>query len=163
MIRLTPIKRHNAGEFLHLKVHESQQQFGDFDYADRLIDAYLEWATNGWQPYVFGITFGESTAVGFIKISYELAENSEYANNDLNYFNIDVFWIDKEHQGKGYGRIVMQEVLKLLKTMPQGESAGCIFLDYAPENEAARKLFTSFGFVETGEIHDGCTCARLVL
>lgn len=70
--------------------------------------------------------------------------------------------IDKDHQGKGYGKKAFTKVLDLIKTLPQG-NATSVFLSYEPENEVARKLYASFGFVETGDIDEGEVIARLAL
>jgi len=50
----------------------------------------------------------------------------------------------------------------LIKTKPLGD-ASAIYIDYKPENEAARKTYASVGFVETGEIEDGMVIARYAL
>ena len=40
--------------------------------------------------------------------------------------------------------------LDYIKTFPCGKAERC-WLSYEPENEAARQLYRSFGFMETGE------------
>ena len=40
--------------------------------------------------------------------------------------------------------------LDFIKTFPCGRAGYC-WLSYEPENDVARKLYSSFGFVETGE------------
>jgi len=163
MIRLTPIKEHNAGAFaLNVKVREDQQHLGNFDFAERLAFAYVEWATTGIQPLVYGIAHGESTPVGVLIINYETAEEGDYINNDLAYYNVWVMWIDKNHQSKGYGKAALEEAIKVLQTKPLGETS-CIYIDYKPENESARKTYASVGFVETGEIDGGNIVARLAI
>jgi diamine N-acetyltransferase len=66
-------------------------------------------------------------------------------------------WISRlmvvqEHQGKGYGRAIMREIIEALKAM-----SGCeqIFISFVPENTTARKLYESLGFVDTGRMDDG--------
>ena len=48
----------------------------------------------------------------------------------------------------------MEEAVKLaldfIRTLPCGAAEYC-WLSYEPENEAARNLYGSFGFAETGE------------
>jgi diamine N-acetyltransferase len=61
--------------------------------------------------------------------------------------------IDKKYQGLGYGRIAMEKALELIQTFPYGK-AELVVLSYEPENEAARQLYASFGFLETGEMID---------
>ena len=55
--------------------------------------------------------------------------------------------IDQEYQGKGYGREALRLALEYIKTKPCGDAQYC-WLSYEPENEAARKLYRSFGFEE---------------
>ena len=40
--------------------------------------------------------------------------------------------------------------LDFVKTFPCGKAEYC-WLSYEPENQVARKLYSSFGFVETGD------------
>lgn len=53
-------------------------------------------------------------------------------------------------------------VLNHIKTFPLGQAYE-IYLSYEPENAVAKNLYTSFGFVETGEIDHGEAVAKLVI
>ena len=64
--------------------------------------------------------------------------------------------IDHKYQGKGFGKQAMQKVIEFLRLFPQGK-ADAMYLSYWQTNEAARGLYASVGFVETGEIWDGQT------
>jgi diamine N-acetyltransferase len=55
----------------------------------------------------------------------------------------------------------MVKVLEYIKTFPHGK-ATCVHLSYDPKNEAARKLYQSFGFVETGQFTDDGEDAEVV-
>ncbi|MBE5844483.1 MAG: GNAT family N-acetyltransferase [Butyrivibrio sp.] len=59
--------------------------------------------------------------------------------------------IDKQYQGKGYGREAIKLALIFISTKPCGEAEYC-WLSYEPENKVAASLYSSFGFVETGEM-----------
>jgi len=63
-------------------------------------------------------------------------------------------------QGKGYGRAAMQQVIERLRATPGCEA---IYISFEPENDAARNLYTSLGFVDTGEIEEGELVFRLPL
>jgi len=52
--------------------------------------------------------------------------------------------------------------MEFIKTYPQGNAVS-VYLSYHPNNEAARRLYASFGFVETGDISGGEVVARLAL
>jgi len=163
MIRLTPIKNHNIGTFaLRVEVREDQQHLGNFNFAQRLGFAYADWATTGKQPFVFGIAHGEKTPVGVLIISYATAEEGEYVNGDLECYYIDVLYIDKNHQGKGYAKEALKEAIKFIKTFPHGE-AKSIYSDTKPKNEGMLKTFASVGFVETDDSNENDIVVRFAL
>ncbi|GKX68204.1 GNAT family N-acetyltransferase [Inconstantimicrobium mannanitabidum] len=91
-----------------------------------------------------------------------LAYSKANESTDENTYWIWRFMVDKQYQGKGYGRKTMEKVLELIKTFPHGK-ASSIQLSYEPENIVAKTLYASFGFKETGEIEDGELVARLTL
>jgi diamine N-acetyltransferase len=68
--------------------------------------------------------------------------------------------IDQQFQGNGYGRAAMQQIISALRAAP-----GCdrILISYEPENDHARRLYASLGFVITGEMLGGEEVARLSL
>ncbi len=68
--------------------------------------------------------------------------------------------IDAAHQGKGYGRAAMKLLIEHIRHLP-----GCdeIAISYVPENGAAKQLYASLGFVESGEVIEHETVARLHL
>jgi diamine N-acetyltransferase len=68
--------------------------------------------------------------------------------------------VDEKHQGKGYGHFGMEKILEILRTRGDIEQ---VAISYKPENESARKLYASFGFVEPGEMLDGEVLAILKL
>jgi len=68
--------------------------------------------------------------------------------------------VDGQFQGRGYGREIMQLVLKSFREDERIRNVG---ISYEPENEVARKLYASLGFVEPGEMVDGETLAALKL
>ena len=59
--------------------------------------------------------------------------------------------IDEAYQKKGYGKAAVQLALRFIDTRPCGAAKYC-WLYYEPENAAARNLYGSFGFIETGEM-----------
>lgn len=68
--------------------------------------------------------------------------------------------VDQQFQGKGYGREIMQLVLESFREDERIRNVG---ISYEPENEVARKLYASLGFVEPGEMMEGETLAVLKL
>ena len=152
LIKLQPITWENYDEIIALEVHESQKDFVASNQKS-LAQAYVYWANNDYnflQPIVFGI-YDCDVPVGFTTIAYEAGEGGFASNNGQPRYNLWRFMIDKNHQGKGYGKKAMKELIKYLSTKPRGE-APTIYVSYASDNDAARKLYESVGFVETGEI-----------
>ncbi|WP_352696191.1 GNAT family N-acetyltransferase [Mesorhizobium sp. M0152] len=62
------------------------------------------------------------------------------------------FMIDRAHQGKGYGRAALREVLGEIGNLGHITQ---VSIGYEPENEAARQLYGAAGFVEQGLDEDG--------
>jgi diamine N-acetyltransferase len=60
--------------------------------------------------------------------------------------------IDRDHQGKGYGRTAMEQMIDMMI-----ERVGCeeIVTSFVPSNAVASKLYASLGFRPTGEWEDG--------
>lgn len=70
------------------------------------------------------------------------------------------FMIDRSQQGKGFGRATLRLVLDEIAGLGHVRS---ISICYEPSNEAARRLYRSAGFIETGLDEDGEMIARLEL
>ena len=77
-------------------------------------------------------------------------------------YEVRRFMIDKRYQGKGFGREAVRLALEFIRTWPSGRSEACV-TSYNPDNEVARKLYASFGFVENGDIVDDEIVAVLKL
>ena len=162
-MKLQPVSWENYDELIALEVHDNQKSFVASNLKS-LAQAYVYWANNDYNflpPIVFGIYDGE-VPVGFTTIVYEAGEGGYESNNGQPRYNLWRFMIDKNHQGKGYGKAAMKEIINYLRTKPKGE-APTIYVSYKPDNNATRKLYAGVGFVETGEIDDDEVVARLTL
>jgi diamine N-acetyltransferase len=62
------------------------------------------------------------------------------------------FMIDRVHQGKGYGKAALRELLDEIGNLGHVRE---VSICYEPENEAARHLYRAAGFVEQGLDEDG--------
>ena len=69
---------------------------------------------------------------------------------DKYFYYIWRFMIDKRFQNRGYGREALRLALDWIRTRPFGGADHSV-ISYAPENEAAGKLYASFGFTELNE------------
>ncbi|MFK0690124.1 GNAT family N-acetyltransferase [Mesorhizobium sp. IMUNJ 23033] len=70
------------------------------------------------------------------------------------------FMIDRASQGRGYGKAALREALDEIKKLGH---VSHVSICYEPDNEAARNLYRSAGFVEEGLDEDGEMIADLAL
>lgn len=70
------------------------------------------------------------------------------------------FMIDRASQGRGYGKAALHEVLDEIKGLGH---ISHVSICYEPDNDAARNLYRSAGFVEEGLDEDGEMIADLAL
>ena len=148
MIRLEEINGRNFRDILELRVKEEQRRFvAPNDIS--LIEAYICIAHHG-RAFPFGIWDGD-TPVGFCMIGFGTDDDWQDAPAAAkDSYNLWRFMIDGRHQGKGYGRAAMKRILDWIAAEPCGPAKRC-WLSYDPDNEAAKALYASFGFRETGE------------
>jgi diamine N-acetyltransferase len=99
-----------------------------------------------WQP--LAIRAG-GELVGFVMWSRSATDGSYW---------IGGFQIDRRRQGRGHGRSALLALIEALRAKP-----GCreIVLTYLPGNAAARRLYASLGFLESGEMVEDEVVARL--
>jgi diamine N-acetyltransferase len=76
-----------------------------------------------------------------------------YYPGPIHFCAIGGLLIDKVHQGKGYGRAALVDFLAWEKR----KHAECsdVFLTVHPRNSVAAQLYSSLGFVKTGDRTDG--------
>ena len=79
-------------------------------------------------------------------------------NQDDKHWWIARFMIGEAHQKKGYGRQALRQIIDHIKA-----NAGCdvIYLSFVTQNDVARKLYASEGFVDTGRVEEGEIIYRL--
>lgn len=148
MIYLEKINGENVWDILSLKVSDSQKNFVAGNDIS-IIEAYTVVTCNGY-AFPFGI-YNDKTPVGFVMIGYDKddywkdAPSIAYGN-----YNLWRLMIDKEHQNRGYGKRAVELALEFIRTFPCGKADFC-WLSYEPENTVAKSLYSSFGFIETGE------------
>ena len=106
--------------------------------------------------------YTDDELIGFVMwFEHDEPDGLPWYSSDLRpEYWISRFMIDKEHQGKGYGRAAMELVIDEM-----ARRYGCaeINLSYNVENEVAETLYTSLGFVPDGDTPWGETMARLKL
>ncbi len=149
MLHLEKVNGKNVWDILKLKVSESQRSFVASNDIS-IIEAYTAVTANG-HAFPFGIYDGEKP-VGFLMIGFDKDDYwddaPEIAKENYNLWRL---MIDESAQGNGFGREAVRLALEFISTFPCGKAEYC-WLSYEPENEAARRLYGTFGFVETGEL-----------
>jgi diamine N-acetyltransferase len=124
-----------------LEVEESQKAFV------APVAYYLTLCAYGDSPWRPLAVRAAEEIVGFVMWGVDPADESYWIGGLV---------IDRRHQRRGYGRAVVEELLDRAASAGHVEAA----LSYDPRNTAARQLYASLGFTETGEIEDGESVAR---
>ena len=148
MIKLKKINRNNIGEILKLEVFDNQKSFVATNNSS-IIEAYLAITENN-HVFTFGI-HKDDTRVAFLMIGFDVNSDEESAPKvSKGNYNIWRFMIDKKFQGKGFGKKAIDLALEFVNSFPCGTAKYC-WLSYESENDLARYLYKSVGFVETEE------------
>jgi len=148
MIRLEAVNGENVWDILKLHVGDAQKSFVAPNDVS-IIEAYIAITHHG-HAFPFGI-YEADTPVGFCMIGF--GADDEWVDAPViaqGNYNLWRFMIDERYQGKGYGREAMKRIMDYIAGEPCGPADYC-WLSYEPENTAAKALYASFGFRETGE------------
>jgi diamine N-acetyltransferase len=146
-LSIRPVTKDNWRALAKLKVREDQTHFVASNIHSIAESHYGYDEPDGsghWDMFPFGI-YDDDYPVGFLMYGYN------FSYPDFQAFIIRLM-VDGNQQGKGYGKFGMQ---KMLETFRQEARIQRVGISYEPDNEVARKLYASLGFVETGEIHEG--------
>jgi diamine N-acetyltransferase len=141
MPEIRPVTKDNWREFRKLEVREDQKHFVASNLYS-IAEAQFGFEYEGhWDLFPFGIYEGE-IPTGFLMYGISLSCPK---------FQAFIFrlMVDERFQGKGYGRFGMGKMLEVCK---DNEFIKLVGISYEPENDVARKLYASFGFVEPGEM-----------
>lgn len=133
-ITLRKIDENNYKDAIKLKVSEAQTKFVAPNDRSLLQSAYE--APDRSIPY--GVYDGD-TMVGFLLVTSDDESPDTYW--------VWRFMIGAEYQGKGYGKAGMNKIIQ--QTKAEGKY-DYLRLSYVPQNEVAKKLYASVGFVEEG-------------
>jgi diamine N-acetyltransferase len=143
-ITLRPITRDNISQCIRLGTTEEQKNFVAPNVRS-IAEAYVE------PSFVPLAIYADDTLVGFVMYGRDPQTGFDWVIRLM---------IDAQHQGKGYGRAAMHEVLTRIRQQPDCKE---IRISYEPANTVAEQLYRSIGFEPTGEIEDGEVVARLAV
>ncbi len=144
MLSLVEIDRHNYLSILDLSVSEEQRSFvASNTYS--LAQAFV-------QPECVPLAlYAENKPVGFAMYCID--------ESDREYW-IYRLMIDQRHQGRGYGRAAMLLLIDRIRS-EMDEQRHRIYISFEPENEVAKSLYESLGFVPDGRVEYGEIVYRL--
>ena len=162
MVHLEKVTSQNIEEIIRMDIFESQYPFVA-DNVESLAEAYIAITSEDAYAYPFAIC-DDDTLVGFLMLGYNEAaiEGPDAPTSLRNNYSLWRLMIDKRYQKKGFGREAVRLALEFIRTWPHGKAEACV-TSYNPENEVAKKLYASFGFVENGEMDDDEIVAVLKL
>lgn len=149
MLRLEKVNGANVWDVLKLSVNDNQKEYVASNDMS-IIEAYTAITANGY-AFPFGI-YDDDILVGFVMVGFDTDDYWEDAPAiaEKNY-NLWRLMIDKKYQHKGYGKKAVELALDFIRTFPCGKAEYC-WLSYEPENTVAKELYSSFGFIETGDM-----------
>ena len=136
VVALRPITAATYREAARLLVREDQRQFGATN-AVYMAQIHFEpfWECHG--------AYAGGPMVGFVMIGRPPEGDRWY---------IQRLMVGAGSQGKGLGRAILRETLRVLESE---RGAREVFLSFEPENAVARRLYESEGFLDTGERDEG--------
>ena len=132
MVHLEPVTKDNLDNLLRLKVRDSQKSFVSTT-AESLSQAYVYAET----AFPFAV-YNDQDVVGFIMMGYYEAKG---------YYTLWKLLIDQDCQHRGYGRQALKLGIAFLKDRFRVTE---IYTGVSPGNVAAKALYHSFGFQDTG-------------
>ena len=133
MINLKDITKKNLNSIIDLDVSKHQK---DQVASNAVSIAQGHYSKSAW----FKGIFNDDIAVGFVMLDLSIEENKCFLWR---------FMIDKNHQGKGYGKIALTQVIDYVKSFKVFDD---IKTSYVPTEDGAEGFYKNFGFIESEEI-----------
>jgi len=149
-VALKEITWDNLEDVIHLKTSEPQKGYLPSN-AVFMAQAYVNLKMQ-YQDVCFAI-YHDADLIGFTKIVFVPEQEKTFCFSEDTYF-IDAMMIDEKHQGKGYGKSALSEIIAFIRTEPWGKVAS-IKLSCYDGNTAAANLCGQFGFVRTDTFISG--------
>jgi diamine N-acetyltransferase len=151
-LEFRPVTQKNWQSLIKLKVRAGQQDFVSSNVYS-IAESQFGFDEEGhWDLFPYGI-YKNGEPVGFAMTGLNI-NHSRFQGLILR------LMVDERYQGRGYGREAMKVMTEMFLA---NERVRAVCISYAPENDTARKLYLSFGFVETGEMLESEVLAVLQL
>jgi diamine N-acetyltransferase len=139
---LREVTQETLGAVLNLEVRDDQKRFVASN-AKSIAQAHF------YEQLWFRAIYAGDTPVGFVML---------YIDEETPAHKISRFMIDKEHQGKGYGRQALRLVIEHVRGLP---GATKLELSHQPGEGNPAPFYAQAGFVHTGEEWHGEKVMRL--
>ncbi|MFS8105072.1 GNAT family N-acetyltransferase [Lentzea alba] len=149
-IRLVEITDANRDEVIAVRVRPDQEQFVA-SVEKSFLDAAKEPDAKPW----FRAVYDGEEPVGFVMLSWNLVPGPDLRGP---YF----LWrllIGAEHQKRGYGTAILDEVVALIRA----DGAKELITSCVPGDGSPEPFYRRYGFVPTGEVDDGEIVLKLDL
>lgn len=134
-VTLRELTHENFDECIQLRVREDQSDM----IASNMYSLAQAWVDHEVTPLAI---YDNDTMVGFLMFGLD--------DEDERYWLLRLM-VDFNYQGRGYARQAMEQLIERLRLR---FSCPALFLSFPARNEDAARLFTSLGFVATGETVD---------
>lgn len=144
-VTLRPVDRDTWTDVAGLRVTEAQR---DFVAEPAYYLALCCYGSAGWRPLAVLV---RGRVVGFVMWAVDPDDGSCWLGGLL---------IDREQQGKGYGKRAVRAAVAMLA---ESDAHRDFALSYKPENVVARRLYAGLRFIETGERDGDEVVARRTL
>lgn len=135
-LELIPVTSENWREIVNLQVRADQTRFVAANTIS-LLQAH-------YHPDLYALPYGiyaDDMPIGFM-MTFHLDKQG-----DPGTIWIMRFMIGAQHQGIGFGKMALLHVLEFLK---RSGAYDTVRISYVPDNEVAKNLYLSVGFVEEG-------------
>ena len=142
MIILAPLPRDRVGDVLHLELAKNQRAF---------VHPIADMVREDTPGVAFHVIRAEDEAVGFFKTDLEYADRHDFAAPGEP--GIRGMLIGAQYQGRGYGKTTMAVLPGYLRRALPG--AQSVLLTVNCHNPAARHVYLSGGWLDTGAFDDG--------
>jgi len=150
-VRLVEITDGNRAAVCALRVRPGQERFV------APVTRSLEQAatTPEGEPWYRAVYAGDEL-VGFVMLSWNVPPGRAGV---LGPYFLWRLLIDGQHQGRGFGRAVLDEVVVLVRADGGTE----LLTSHQPDEDGPGPFYRKYGFRPTGEVDDGETVLRLTL
>jgi GNAT superfamily N-acetyltransferase len=139
-ITLREITEDDAEAVLAVRLGPGQERFVT-SVSDSLAEAEAYPQGNPWYRAVYS----DGRPVGFVMLSWDVEPRPPEINGPWFLWKLI---IDHRHQGKGYGREVVRQVVELVR----GQGATELLTSHVPGEGGPAGFYARLGFVPTGEL-----------